>query len=218
MKTQSILLAGFVLGAFAIIGVTLVAITHLTVDQRIADNQYQAMQRKLATILPAGQSANDPLADRIQVPARDFLGVETSQVYRVRKGEEPVAVVLEPVVPDGYAGPIRLLVSVLHDGTLGGVRVLSHHETPGLGDKIEEAKSDWVLHFQGKSLTDPPLDKWTVKRDGGEFDQFTGATITPRSIVNAVKNTLIYVKQQGDQLFVPVDTGAPTPATVQEKS
>ncbi len=216
MKTRSILLAGFVLGAFAITGVTLVAVTHLTVDKRIVDNQHQAMQRKLATILPAGQSDNDPLADRIQIHAPDFLGVETSQVYRARKGEEPVAVVLEPVVPDGYAGPIKLLVSVLHDGTLGGVRVLSHHETPGLGDKIEESKSDWVLHFQGKSLTDPPLEKWSVKRDGGEFDQFTGATITPRSIVNAVKNTLIYVRQQGDRLFVPVDTS--TPATVQGKS
>lgn len=209
MTTRSILLSGFVLGAFAITGVTLVAVTHLRVDERIADNQHQAMLRKLATILPAGQSDNDPLADRIQVQARDFLGVETSQVYRARRGEEPVAVVLEPVVPDGYAGPIKLLVSVLRDGTLGGVRVISHHETPGLGDKIEEAKSDWVLHFQGKSLTDPPLDKWTVKRDGGEFDQFTGATITPRSIVNAVKNTLIYVQQQGDRLFAPADAAAP---------
>lgn len=215
MKTRSILLAGFVLGAFAITGVTLVAVTHLAVDERIADNQHQAMQRKLATILPAGQSDNDPLADRIQVQARDFLGIDTSQVYRVRKGDEPVAVVLEPVVPDGYAGPIKLLVSVLHDGTLGGVRVLSHHETPGLGDKIEEAKSDWVLHFQGKSLTDPPLEKWSVKRDGGEFDQFTGATITPRSIVNAVKNTLIYVREQGDRLFAPADEDA---ASQPEKS
>lgn len=215
MKTRSILLAGFVLGAFAITGVTLVAVTHLAVDERIADNQHQAMQRKLATILPAGQSDNDPLADRIQVQARDFLGIDTSQVYRVRKGDEPVAVVLEPVVPDGYAGPIKLLVSVLHDGTLGGVRVLSHHETPGLGDKIEEAKSDWVLHFQGKSLTDPPLEKWSVKRDGGEFDQFTGATITPRSIVNAVKNTLIYVREQGDRLFAPADGDA---ASQPEKS
>lgn len=217
MKNNSILLAGVVLGAFAITGVTLVAVTHQGVDARIADNQYQAMQRKLATILPAGESDNDPLADRIQVEAPEFLGVESSQIYRVRMGEEPVALVLEPVVPNGYAGPIKLLVSVLRDGTLGGVRVLSHHETPGLGDKIEEAKSDWVLHFKGKSLTDPPLDKWSVKRDGGEFDQFTGATITPRVIVNAVKNSLIYVKEQGDALFAPVIEQAP-PAAAREKS
>jgi Na+-translocating ferredoxin:NAD+ oxidoreductase subunit G len=109
------------------------------------------------------------------------------------------------VVPDGYAGPIQLLVSVLRDGTVGGVRVLFHHETPGLGDKIEERKSDWVLSFDGKSLSNPTLEGWAVKRDGGEFDQFTGATITPRAIVQAVKNTLIYVQQQGDALFEPIE-------------
>lgn len=209
MKTKSILLAGFVLGAFAVSGVSLVAVTHEAVDGRIADNQYQAMKRKLDTILPSERIDNDPLKDGIQVKARDYLGSDTTEVYRARKGEDPVAVVLEPVVPDGYAGPIKLLVSVLHDGTIGGVRVISHHETPGLGDKIEESKSDWVLEFSGKSLTNPPPEKWAVKRDGGEFDQFTGATITPRSIVNAVKNTLIYVDQQGEALFKPKPT-APT--------
>ncbi|EXJ14625.1 electron transport complex subunit RsxG [Imhoffiella purpurea] len=212
MKTKTILLAGTVLGAFATSGVALVAVTHAMVDQRIADNQYQAMQRKLAAILPEGASDNDPLRDYIQVEARELLGTDATQVYRVRHGDDPVAVVLEPVVPDGYAGPIRLLVSVMHDGTLGGVRVISHHETPGLGDKIEEAKSDWVYEFKGKSLTDPPPEKWAVKRDGGEFDQFTGATITPRSVVNAVKNTLIYVQNQGDRLFEPASEAAEQPA------
>ena len=204
MKTRSILLAGFVLGAFAIGGVALVAVTHATVDARIADNQHQAMKRKLDTILPAGQVDNDPLHDGIQVNAREMLGTDRTQIYRARRGEEPVALVLEPVVPDGYAGPIKLLVLVMSDGTLGGVRVVSHHETPGLGDKIEENKSGWIHAFQGKSLTNPPIEKWGVKRDGGEFDQFTGATITPRSIVNAVKNTLLYVEQQGDRLFAPM--------------
>ncbi|NEV60781.1 electron transport complex subunit RsxG [Thiorhodococcus minor] len=201
MKTKSILLAGFVLGAFAVSGVSLVAVTHEAVDGRIADNQYQAMKRKLDTILPSERIDNDPLQDGIEVKAREYLGAEVTEVYRARNGEDPVAVVLEPIVPDGYAGPIKLLVSVLHDGTIGGVRVISHHETPGLGDKIEETKSDWVLEFNGKSLRNPPPEKWAVKRDGGEFDQFTGATITPRSIVNAVKSTLIYVDQQGEALF-----------------
>lgn len=211
MKTRSIMLAGFVLGAFAVGGVSVVALTHEAVDGRIADNQYQAMKRKLETILPKGEADNDPLQDSIEVSARDLLGTDTTQVYRARKGDAPVAVVLQPVVPDGYAGPIRLLVSVLRDGTLGGVRVISHHETPGLGDKIEETKSDWVFGFKGKSLSNPPLDKWGVKRDGGAFDQFTGATITPRSVVGAVKNTLIYVRQHGDQLFAPQQAKAPKP-------
>ncbi|MBK1722376.1 electron transport complex subunit RsxG [Thiocystis violacea] len=209
MKNRSILLAGLVLGAFAISGVSLVAMTHEAVDARIADNRYQAMKRKLETILPAGRSDNDPLSDRIQVHARERLGADSTAVYRVRKAQEPVAVVLEPVVPDGYAGPINLLVSVMRDGTLGGVRVVSHHETPGLGDKIEEQKSGWILGFEGKSLANPPLEKWAVERDGGVFDQFTGATITPRSVVNAVKNTLMYVQEQGDQLFAPKATSAP---------
>lgn len=212
MKTRSILLAGFVLGSFAISGVALVAITHEAVEPRIADNQYQAMQRKLASILPAGQADNDPLQDRIQVSGGGLLGTDTAQVYRVRRGETSVAVILEPVVPDGYAGPIRLLVSVLRDGSLGGVRVLSHHETPGLGDKIEESKSDWVYGFEGRSLTDPPRDQWSVKRDGGYFDQFTGATITPRSIVRAVKNTLLYVERHGDRLFAPAADTPDQPA------
>jgi electron transport complex protein RnfG len=211
-KAKSILLSGGVLGAFAIGGVTLVAVTHSSVDTRIADNQYQAMKRKLDTILPAEQVNNDPLQDSLQVSDRERLGADSTQVYRARHDESPVAVVLEPVVPDGYAGPIKLLVSVLHDGTLGGVRVVSHHETPGLGDKIEEAKSDWVLEFTGKSLTNPPLEKWGVKRDGGEFDQFTGATITPRSIVNAVRDTLLYVQQQGEALYKPLDVETTTPA------
>lgn len=213
-KTKSILLSGAVLGAFAIGGVSLVAVTQGSVSERIADNQHWAMKRKLDTILPAEQVNNDPLQDSIQVSASELLGADSTQIYRARQDEAPVAVVLEPVVPDGYAGPIKLLVSVLSDGTLGGVRVVSHHETPGLGDKIEEAKSDWVLDFNGKSLTNPPLEKWAVKRDGGEFDQFTGATITPRSIVNAVRDTLLYVQQQGEALYKPLEAETAVPATV----
>jgi electron transport complex protein RnfG len=144
---------------------------------------------------------NDPLTDRIQVSDPDLLGDESTDVYRVRSDDQPVAVILNPIVPDGYAGPIKLLVAVLRDGSLGGVRVLAHHETPGLGDRIDEAKSDWIYGFAGKSLGKPPLERWKVKRDGGDFDQFTGATITPRSIVKAVKNTLLFVQGTGDALY-----------------
>ena len=117
-------------------------------------------------------------------------------------------------MPDGYAGPIKLLVSVLADGRLGGVRVIEHHETPGLGDKIDEKKDDWIIdQFNGKSLTDPLPENWHVKRDGGDFDQFTGATITPRSIVKAVKKTLLFVEQQGRTLYQMPSIGtSPAPA------
>ncbi|MBK1644085.1 electron transport complex subunit RsxG [Thiocapsa imhoffii] len=211
MKTTPIFLAAFVLSAFSVSGVALVAVTHHLMDGRIAENQRHAMLQKLESIVPQGAFDNDPLEDLIQVSARELLGSQTTRVHRVRKGEEPVAVILDPVVPDGYAGPIQLLVSVLQDGTIGGVRVLFHHETPGLGDKIEERKSDWILSFDGKSLVNPTPTGWAVKRDGGEFDQFTGATITPRAIVEAVKNTLIYVQQQGNSLFEPINTGAVVP-------
>ncbi len=204
-KLRSILLSSAMLGAFAVWGVAIVALTHGSVEGRIAANQDQAMKRQINAILPADQITNDPLADRIQVSDPDRLGAPTSWVYRARRGDQPAAVVIESMVPDGYAGPIKLLVSVLEDGTLGGVRVISHHETPGLGDKIEETKSDWILGFTGKSLANPPLEQWAVKRDGGVFDQFTGATITPRSVVKAVRDTLLYVQQQGSALYAPAE-------------
>jgi electron transport complex protein RnfG len=209
MNKAPILIAAAILGSFAVGGVGLVAMTHELTDARIAENKRQAMLAKLEAIVPAERMANDPLQDRIQVSAPELLGAEQTEVYRVRDTNAPVAVILQPVVPDGYAGPIRLLVSVLADGTLGGVRVLEHHETPGLGDKIDEKKDDWIIEqFNGKSLANPPPEQWQVKRDGGAFDQFTGATITPRSIVKAVKNTLLFVEGQGEALYSP--TSAPS--------
>ena len=201
MKPVPILIAGLVLGAFAIVGVTLVAVTHAATAGRIAANDRMTMLKKLEAIVPPGSIGNDPITDRIEVQAADLLGNASTNVYRVRKDGEGVALVLNPVVPDGYAGPIKLLVAVMKDGSLGGVRVVSHHETPGLGDKIEEQRNDWIFGFTGKSLDDPTEDQWKVKRDGGVYDQFTGATITPRSIVKAVANTLRFVKAQGEGLY-----------------
>ncbi len=227
MKKGPILIAGFILGAFAGGGVGLVAVTHAMTDAQIAENQRQAMLDKLNAIVPAERVKNDPLQDKAQVSRQDMLGAAETEIMRVRDTEEDVAVVLQPVVPDGYAGPIRLLVSVMTDGSVGGVRVLEHHETPGLGDKIDERKDDWIIdQFTGKSLNDPPLEDWAVKRDGGDFDQFTGATITPRSIVNAVKNTLLYVEEQGEALYElpaigsapPADTPAAKPEPAKETS
>jgi len=201
MSKAPVLIAGLILGAFAAGGVGLVAVTHELTKERIAANEREAVLRTLKVIIPHERMDNDPLEDRSEVSDPDLLGTETTHVYRIRSGGKPLALVLDPVVPNGYAGPIHLLVSVLADGTLGGVRVLSDRETPGLGDKIEIAKSNWVLGFNGKSLGNPPVEKWKVKRDGGVFDQFAGATITPRAVVKAVKNTLLYVRQQGPALY-----------------
>jgi electron transport complex protein RnfG len=193
--------AATILSIFAVLGTGLVALTHAYTAERITANERASLLRKLHALVPADAVDNDMINDRITVHAKELLGSDKTLVYRGRRDGQPVALVLTTVVPNGYSGPIKLLVAVRHDGTLGGVRVVSHKETPGLGDKIEEEKSDWILSFDDKSLRNPTPDKWRVKRDGGAFDQFTGATITPRFLVQAVKNTLIYVQQQGDLLY-----------------
>ena len=122
-------------------------------------------------------------------------------MYRARLRGEPVAAIFRSIAPDGYSGKIHLLVGVYIDGSLAGVRVVKHAETPGLGDAVEIRKSSWIEDFAGKSLTNPSQDRWRVKRDGGDFDQFTGATITPRAVVAAVRNTLLYYQQNTDMIF-----------------
>lgn len=201
MTKHPVVIAGLLLGMFSVIGTGLVAFTYEQTADRIAANEREALLNKLHALVPPESIDNDLIADRITVASQDRLGGRDISVYRARKKGMPVALVLAPIVPDGYSGPIKLLVAVRFDGTLGGVRVVSHKETPGLGDKVEEERSDWILDFNKKSLGDPPLSKWYVKRDGGVFDQFTGATVTPRSIVKAVKNTLLYVKEQRDILY-----------------
>ena len=131
-----------------------------------------------------------------------LLGTESpAMAYRARKNDLPVAIIINAIAPDGYSGKIHLLIGIYYDGSIAGVRVVKHAETPGLGDAIEVRKSDWILNFDQRSLENPSITEWKVKRDGGYFDQMTGATITPRSIVKAVKNTLIYFRDHKEELF-----------------
>jgi electron transport complex protein RnfG len=200
-KRDAILIAAAILASFAVLGTSLVTLTHAFTKERIALNEREALLRSLHALVPSESIDNDMITDVITVRAKDLLGGDETTVYRGRKLKQPVAVVLNTIVPNGYSGPIKLLVAVNYDGTLGGVRVISHKETPGLGDKVEETRSDWIYRFNGKSLHNPPLEKWGVKRDGGIFDQFTGATVTPRAIVKAVKRTLLYVRDHKDGLY-----------------
>ncbi|MCP3867332.1 MAG: electron transport complex subunit RsxG [Gammaproteobacteria bacterium] len=216
MIKHPIILSGLILALFAVAGTGLVALTHQQTADRIAENERTALLRKLNTLVPADTIDNDIITDTRIVNDPVRLGEEQIKVYLGRKQEKPVAAVFGSVVPDGYSGPMKLLVAVRTDGTLGGVRVVSHKETPGLGDKIEEKKSDWILSFNGKSLTDPALPNWKVKRDGGVFDQFTGATVTPRSIVKAVRNTLFYFRDHGNSLFEPPTQSLPKTAGLTE--
>lgn len=189
---SSVLNAAKTLALFSVIGTGLVALVHAITQDRIAENQRQTLLHTLQILVPAESYDNDLLADTIEVSGPELGSARTVSIYRARKAGQPVAAVLTTTAPDGYNGDIRVLVAIQADGTLAGVRVLAHKETPGLGDPIEESKSDWILRFTGLSLVNPPHEHWKVKRDGGAFDQFTGATITPRAVVRTVRNALEY--------------------------
>ncbi len=192
------------LALFALVGTTLVATTEHGTKARIMENERAFILRTLDVLVDPARYDNDLLEDRITVVAPEALGTSRAlPVYRARLIGERVALVMEAVAPDGYSGDIRLLVGINADGTLAGVRVIAHRETPGLGDGIDDDRSDWIRGFEGLSLTNPEPAQWAVKRDGGAFDQFTGATITPRAVVAAVKRTLEYYTLHQDALWEP---------------
>lgn len=206
---RSVIRAAVTLGVFAVVGTVLVAGSYVLTRERIEANEREALLKRLHQVIPEVSYDNDLFADVIEVRSPELLGTQQPvTVYRARMGERVTAAVLTPVAPDGYNGRIRLLVGVLPDGRVSGVRVLSHSETPGLGDAIEVERSDWIRDFRGRSLGNPPATRWRVKRDGGVFDQFTGATITPRAVVGAVRRTLKYVARNEQWLF-----GAEEPPT-----
>ena len=202
LNRRQVLISGVFLWLFAVAGTTLVALTEYTSRDAIVANERELLLRNLYALLPAQELDNDIATDRIEVPASPLLGTEkATTVYRARRQGEPVAAIFNAIAPDGYNGRIHLLVGVYVDARIAGVRVVRHAETPGLGDAIEVRKSPWILGFDGKSLDRPEPARWAVRRDGGEFDQLTGATITPRAVVAAVKNTLLYYRQNAAMIF-----------------
>lgn len=195
-------IAAALLAGFAIVGTALVALTENATHQRIADNELAYLLRTLNEVVPASAYDNRMFADTIEVIDPDLLGTaEPVTVYRATRAGQPVAVILTPVAPVGYSGPIRLLVGIDASGVITGVRAVEHQETPGLGDAIEAERSDWVLDFNGRSLSNPALGRWAVRRDGGDFDQFTGATVTPRAVVEAVRDALLYFEANRERLL-----------------
>lgn len=204
---KSILTTALLLTAFASAGAALVGLTHDRTADDILYNKQLTLLRKLNTIIPAEEYDNDLLKDTTMVPANYFLGTTTAlKAYRARKGNTNIAVVLTAIATNGYNGPIEMLVGIYNNGKIAGVRIINHRETPGLGDAIEISRSDWIKGFDQKSLTQPGEKGWKVKRDGGEFDQFTGATITPRAVVKTVHATLEYFKKHQTQLFLKTPT------------
>lgn len=192
------------LALFAAVATTLLAGTHALTRDQIAAATQARLLRELSAVLPPTAYDNQLTADTFELDEPALGGRST--VYRARQGQTPVAVILSVRAPDGYSGAIDLLVGVDRSGRLTGVRVTAHRETPGLGDKIDTRKSDWILGFTGRSLDDPPRDRWGVRKDGGVFDQFTGATITPRAVVKAVARALELVAERPALFFPPAET------------
>lgn len=201
-QIKTIVITASLLMLFAVIGAALVGLTFSQTEDDIRHNEELTILKKLNNIIPAQSYDNDLLEDVITLKPDSMLGTdEPTMAYRARKNKKNVAVVFSSIAPNGYNGPIQLLVGVQADGTLAGVRVVKHRETPGLGDVVSITRSDWILGFDGKSLSNPEAKGWKVKRDGGIFDQFTGATITPRAVVKAVHNALLYFDQNQATLF-----------------
>ncbi|MCM0612489.1 electron transport complex subunit RsxG [Marinobacter sediminum] len=193
---QSIRRSAIGLGLFAVITGGTIAVTQAFTEQRIQEQAARAEAKALFEIIPESAHDNDLLKDTVQLPDSDRLATEGPlTVWVARRSGQPTGMIIPVIAPDGYSGSIRLLVGVDMQGKILGVRVTSHKETPGLGDRIETKKSDWILSFVGRSLGNPPNREWNVKKNGGEFDQFTGATITPRAVVKAVHKALIYFRK-----------------------
>lgn len=196
------------LGAFAALTTAIIAWTFQETKDDIVRAEREAEARQLLQLFPADTHDNNLIDDRIEMPAKAALlgNREDRAGYLAKKNGKVVGVILPATARDGYSGDIRLLVGVNTEGTLTGVRVVSHRETPGLGDGIDLKKSDWILDFSGRSLGSPPPDEWTVKKNGGVFDQFTGATITPQAVVIATRKALEYVQANQAKFFGPIET------------
>ncbi len=193
MLGQSISKNSLILGTFAAVTAAIIAITFQSTKERITAQERKAASAALIEMIPTHRHNNDMLSDVLTLKTQDSqeLGFTAPVDLHIAKQDgNVVALVIPALAHDGYSGDIKMVVAVNVDGTLAGVRVLSHKETPGLGDKIDLRKSPWIHSFDATSLSNPTASLWAVKKDGGEFDQFTGATITPRAVVKRVKQTL----------------------------
>lgn len=191
-----------ILAVLAAICTALVAMTHSYTAPLILANEQAYLERSLRPVL-GGIKYEQELSKSVLTlaPPHDLPGNEPATIYRVYADGVPAAALFIVTARDGFSGPIQLLIGIRIDGSVTAVRVLQHKETPGLGDLIESTKSDWLEQFPGRSLADPDRSRWLIKRDGGDFDQLTGASITPRSVIKAMNQTLLYFEANNQQLF-----------------
>jgi len=190
------------IAVFAVATAALIAITQNTTEARIKDNERRQEAKALYQIIDREKIDNDLVEDSFELAAGTLGNRLASKGYRALNKGQVSAVILPVVAPDGYTGDISMIVGINADNSLAGVRVLAHKETPGLGDKIDLSKSDWILNFQGQSKAPGKDPAWAVKKDGGQFDQFTGATITPRAVVSATGRALEYFRKHRAELLL----------------
>jgi len=193
---------GLLLALFALLCTGLVAVVNQQTFDEIKLQQQKELMGILHQLIPDDLHDNELTAQCTLLQNKEALGTDDAlPAYIATAAGKPVAIALEAIAPDGYNGNIKLIVGINTQGEVLGVRTLSHQETPGLGDKIELRKSDWVTKFVGKVLTSEDDKQWQVQKDGGDFDQFTGATITPRAYVKAVKRAVWYFTQHQAEIF-----------------
>ncbi|MEZ8350304.1 MULTISPECIES: electron transport complex subunit RsxG [Vibrio] len=199
---------GLVLAIFACASTGLVAVTHYLTKDQIKQQEQAQLLSVLNQVIPHDLHDNELFSACTLVQAEELGTEQAMPAYIATLNDEPSAIAIEAIAPDGYNGAIKVIVGMKIDGTILGTRVLSHRETPGLGDKIDLRVSDWILSFAGKQVTESNLDRWKVRKDGGDFDQFTGATITPRAVVKSVKQAVQYVNQNNQALLAqPLNCG-----------
>ncbi|WP_044555843.1 electron transport complex subunit RsxG [Shewanella piezotolerans] len=193
---------GLLLGLFALLCTGLVAIVNQLTYAKIKQQEQIELSRVLHQIIPDEIHDNELTEHCITIQDSDFLGTtQPLPAYIATRNGDGVAIAIETVAPDGYNGNIKIIIGLNKAGEVLGVRTLSHQETPGLGDKIELRKSDWVTKFNGLTVSSEKDKRWHVKKDGGQIDQFTGATITPRAYVNAVKLATLYFNEHKQKLL-----------------
>jgi electron transport complex protein RnfG len=200
--SSGVIKSGVTLAAMAAICTMLVAATFQLTAERIAANEQAWLERSLEPALSGIFFEGSVTESKLEIaPPHDLPGNDTAIIYRVFAEGAPVAALFAVTARDGYAGPIRVLVGVGTDGSVTGVRIVAHRETPGLGDRIDQSRSDWVYQFDGRALGDPVEARWLLEVDGGEFDQLTGASVTPRAVIKAIRDTLIYFEANRDGIF-----------------
>jgi electron transport complex protein RnfG len=187
MNQQSIQYQGGILAVIALLTSAALVIANNLTHDAIEQSRLEDLKAFLTQVVPKDYYDNDLVKDTVSLKLQ---GEAETTIYKGRLQNKVNAVAFEWIAKGGYAGDIKVILGIDRDGKVLGARVLAHNETPGLGDKVDPKKSDWITKFNGLSLGNPPIEKWGVKKDGGMFDQFTGATITPRAVVKGIKEAL----------------------------